>query len=71
MPAASALIVNEGRKFGMGSTFAIFTMAMSIGMAVGPLLGGVIADLLNVNSVFYFVAVVVLVGTSLFTWFTR
>lgn len=55
----------------MGSTFAIFTMAMSIGMAVGPLLGGVIADLLNVNSVFYFAAVVVLVGISLFTWFTR
>jgi len=71
MPAASALIVNEGRKFGMGSTFAMFTLAMSIGMAVGPLLGGVIADLLNVNLVFYFAAVVVLVGTSLFTWFTR
>ncbi len=71
MPAASALIVNEGRKFGMGSTFAIFTMAMSIGMAVGPLLGRIIADLLNVNSVFYFAAVIGLVGTSLFTWFTR
>jgi len=71
IPAASALIVNEGKKFGMGSTFAMFTLAMSIGMAVGPLLGGVIADLLNVNSVFYFAAVVVLAGTSLFTWFTR
>jgi MFS family permease len=71
MPAASALVVNEGRKFGMGSTFAIFTLAMSIGMAVGSLLGGVIADLLNVNSVFYFVAVIGLIGTSLFTWFTR
>jgi DHA1 family multidrug resistance protein-like MFS transporter len=71
IPAASALIVNEGRKFGMGSTFAIFTMSMSIGMAVGPLLGGIITDLLNVNQVFYFAAVMVLVGTSLFTWFTR
>ena len=71
MPAASALVVNEGRKFGMGSTFAIFTLAMSIGMAVGSLLGGVIADFLNVNSVFYFAAVIGLIGTSLFTWFTR
>ncbi|HEX73929.1 MAG TPA: MFS transporter [Dehalococcoidia bacterium] len=71
MPAASALVVDEGRKFGMGSTFAIFTLAMSIGMAVGSLSGGVIADLLNVNSVFYFAAVIGLIGTSLFTWFTR
>jgi len=71
MPAASALTVEEGRKFGMGSTIAIFGMAMSTGMAIGPLLSGVIADFANVNSVFYFAAVVQLAGASLFTWFTR
>ena len=71
LPAASALMIDEGRRFGMGSTIAIITMAMSIGMAVGPLLGGVVADFVNINSVFYFAAGMGLAGTSLFIWFTR
>jgi len=71
MPAASALTVEEGRKFGMGSTIAVFTMAMSIGMAIGPLLSGVIADFVNIDSVFYFGAAMGLVGTTLFIWFTK
>jgi len=71
MPAASALTVGEGRKFGMGTTMAMFAMAMSIGMAIGPILGGIIADYLDVNSVFYFAAAMGFVGTSLFMWFIR
>jgi DHA1 family multidrug resistance protein-like MFS transporter len=71
MPAASALIVEEGRRFGMGSTMGIFNMAFSIGMAIGPLLSGALADLVNINSVFYFGAIMGLAGTSLFIWFTR
>jgi len=71
MPAATALSVEEGRKFGMGSTMSILMMAMGIGMAVGPLLSGVIADLVDVNAVFYFGAAVGLIGTGLFAWFTR
>ncbi|MBA7467010.1 Tetracycline resistance protein, class B [subsurface metagenome] len=71
IPAASALTVEEGRKFGMGSTIAIFTMAMSIGMAIGPIVSGIVADFVNINSVFYFGAAAGLIGTSLFIWFTR
>jgi len=71
MPAASALTVEEGRKFGMGSTFALFVMAFSIGMAIGPLISGAIADFANIDSVFYFAAGVGFIGTSLFIWFTR
>jgi len=71
LPAASALIVDEGRKFGMGSTMAVFSMAMSIGMAIGPLLGGVMTDFVSINSVFYFAAGMGLIGTSLFIWFTK
>lgn len=70
-PALSALTIEEGRKFGMGSTTAIVAMSLSIGMAVGPLLSGVIADLANINSVFYFGASAGLIGTALFLWFTR
>ncbi len=71
LPAASALNIEEGRKFGMGSTMAVFTMAMSIGMAGGPLLGGVLADFVSISSVFYFAAGMSLIGTGLFVWFTK
>jgi MFS family permease len=71
MPAATALTVEEGRKFGMGSTMSILMMAMGIGMAVGPPLSGVIADSVGINAVFYFGAAVGLIGTGLFVWFTR
>jgi len=63
--------VEEGRKFGMGSTMSIFMMAMGIGQAVGPTLSGVIADSVDINAVFYFGAVVGLIGTGLFAWLTR
>ena len=71
MPAASALTVEEGRRFGMGATMGAFAMAFSIGMAIGPLLSGVITDLANINSAFYFGASMSLVGTGLFIWLTR
>jgi DHA1 family multidrug resistance protein-like MFS transporter len=70
-PAASALGVEEGRKFGMGSTIAILAMAFSLGMGIGPLLGGVIHDYIDVNAVFYFAATVGFIGTVLFIWFAR
>ena len=71
MPAATALTVEEGRKFGMGSTISILMMAMGIGMAAGPLLSGVIADSMDISAVFYFGGIVGLIGTGLFAWFTR
>ena len=71
LPAASALMVEEGRKFGMCSTIALFYIAFSIGMTIGPLLAGMIADFADINSVFYFAAAMGLTGTSLFIWFTR
>jgi len=71
LPAASALVVEEGRKFGMGSTIAVFTLSMSLGMAIGPISAGAIADFAGVSSVFYFGAAMLFVGTFLFVWFTR
>jgi DHA1 family multidrug resistance protein-like MFS transporter len=70
-PALSALTVEEGKRFGMGSAMAMFAMALGIGMAAGPLLSGVIADFVNINSVFYFGASVGFIGTSLFFWLAR
>ena len=71
IPAASALIVEEGKKFGMGSAIAVFAMSMSIGMAIGPIVSGVIADFINLNTVFYFGAAIGLIGTTLFIWLTK
>jgi MFS family permease len=70
-PAAMALSVEEGRKFGMGSAMAAITIALSIGMALGPILSGAIVDLVSINAAFYFSASLALVGAGLFMWFTR
>ena len=71
LPAASALTVEEGRKFGMGSVIAIFSIAFSIGMATGPIVSGVIRDLVGISAVFYFGATILLAGTVLYIWFTK
>ncbi|MFC1951727.1 MFS transporter [Chloroflexota bacterium] len=71
VPAASALVVEEGRKYGMGFSVALFSMALSIGMTVGPIVGGAIADFVGINSAFYFGAVMTLLGAGLFTWLSR
>ncbi len=71
VPAASALAVEEGRKYGMGFSIALLSMSQSIGMVVGPIIGGAVTDFVGINSAFYFGAVMTLLGAGLFTWFTR
>ena len=50
---------------------AVITIALSIGMALGPILSGAIVDLASINAAFYFSASLALVGAGLFMWFTR
>jgi len=71
MPATNALAVEEGRRFGMGSTMSILMMAMTLGMTVGPLLAGLVVDFINIDSVFYFGGGIGLIGAILFIWFTK
>ncbi|MFC2002174.1 MFS transporter [Chloroflexota bacterium] len=71
IPAASALAVEEGRKYGMGFSIALFSMSQSIGMVVGPIAGGAITDFVGITSAFYFGAVVTLLGAGLFMWLSR
>ena len=63
LPAASALVVEEGRNFGMGSTMAIFNVSMSVGLAVGPITSGLVLDLLGISGVFYFCTALGIFGT--------
>jgi multidrug resistance protein len=71
MTASQALLVEEGRKFGMGSAMAMPMLAMGLGMVVGPLTSGALNDYVSINSVFYFAAGIAFLGTALFVWFTR
>ena len=66
LPAASAMAVDEGRTYGMGTIMSVFMLGMSIGMAIGPVVCGVVADVLNVSSVFYFASGMGLILTILF-----
>ncbi|MFC2018785.1 MFS transporter [Chloroflexota bacterium] len=70
-PAASALTVEEGRKFGMGPTMATLSTTMSIGFTLGPILGGMLKDTTSISTVFYFGSFVGLMGIILFGWFSR
>lgn len=71
LPAASALVVAEGQKLGMGSSMGVFNMAMSIGEVIGPLLGGLLMDTIGLDSVFFVAGMAGIVGTSLFIWFMQ
>jgi len=70
LPSATAMIAGEGKKYGMGSSMGIFNMALSLGMASGPLIGGLVSDSIGVKFSFYFAAGAELVGILLFAVFT-
>jgi len=62
LPAASAIAIDEGRKAGMGQLFGLFNVAMSAGIATGPLVAGGIARAINLQAVFPFAGIFTLLG---------
>ena len=66
LPAANALVVEEGRRYGMGTMMAIFNLSMSLGLSAGPILGGIIADLGGLPPIFYFGGLAGAVGALAF-----
>lgn len=65
LPAASALIVREGKQYGMGQTMAIFNVAMSLGLGIGPLASGVVLDIWGLSGVFYFCTILGFLGIGI------
>jgi MFS family permease len=64
LPAIMALGVLEGRRSNaMGSLMGLLAMAHSLGMLVGPLLGGIFIDLLSLGTIFTFGAIILCCGT--------
>jgi MFS transporter, DHA1 family, multidrug resistance protein len=70
-PPAMAAIIQEGRKYGMGVTTSVSNMGSGIGMALGPIIAGFVVDSFGVTSAFYVAAVIVVVCTAGFGFFTR
>jgi MFS family permease len=66
LPAATAIMVDEGRTYGMGSVMGLFNMSMNLGLAVGPPAGGWLADAFGLNAVFYLFSFIGFFGISLF-----
>ncbi|MFH2012694.1 MAG: MFS transporter [Pseudomonadota bacterium] len=71
LPAATALAVEEGRNLGMGAVMGVYDMSMSLGLASGPLIGGLLMDFMGINYIFLFGGVAGFVATVLFIWFMR
>jgi MFS family permease len=64
----SAMMVTEGRQFGMGSALATFTMVGGFGMWLGPMVGGIFAQQVGTGSAFFFAAAAVVLACALFIW---
>ena len=54
LPAVTAMIAEEGRELGSGSTVGVFNTAVSLGQIIGPILSGLLLDIYGMGSVFYF-----------------
>lgn len=67
MPSLMALAVISGHKAeAMGAVMSLITVAHSLGMFCGSLLGGIIMDLLKLRYAFTFGALTLLGGTMMF-----
>ena len=69
-PALTALAVGEGKQGGMGAIMGVLNMALSVGMMLGPVLAGLLSDIVGLRPLFGFGAVAGGVGTLVFTWLT-
>jgi len=70
LPALTALAADEGHLSGMGAVMGVLNIAMSAGMMLGPVLAGVLAEIVGLRSLFVFAAVVGMIGTLLFARLT-
>lgn len=60
--SGTAMVVVEGRRFGMGSAIALSSTALSAGMIVGPLVGGLGEDHMGPGASFWIAAGIAATG---------
>lgn len=66
MPSISAITVEKGRSMGMGSVMGFFNMAMSLGLFVGSMAGGLVEEAFGLVAVFRSTALLGLTGIIVF-----
>jgi MFS family permease len=71
LPATTAMAVEEGRLFGMGSSMGFLNLGMSFGLGIGPIVAGRTVDLTGLPNAFYLAAVVGLIGAFCFGGLAR
>lgn len=71
VPAAAAIAVDKGRKFGMGSMMGIDSTAQALGMAAGATLGGSLMEAFSTAVAFRTAAVLALLGSAVFAALTK
>ncbi|MCW4012498.1 MAG: MFS transporter [Candidatus Bathyarchaeota archaeon] len=65
-PAMSAIEAIEGRKYGVGTTMSVMQSSMSLGNMAGPLLSGILADILSLRPIFYMGTAISVFGLALY-----
>jgi MFS family permease len=65
-PALASIAAIEGRRYGAGTTMSALESAMSLGMMTGPLISGVLADMLSMRPIFWVGSSISLFGIIVF-----
>lgn len=68
LPATSAILVEEGRRFGLGYTMGVFHSVMNAGFFIWPLLGGLLMDTIGLESIFLAAGILSVAGSFLFAF---
>ena len=71
LPAVTAIVAEEGRELGAGSTVGVFNTAMSLGQIVGPVFTGYLFDTYGMVAAFYFSGTIGLVSVLVFWLMSR
>lgn len=66
LPASLTMLTDIGREEGMGSILGVYNSAMSLGMATGPIVAGVVMDMIGVSQIFTLSAVISIIGSLYF-----
>jgi DHA1 family multidrug resistance protein-like MFS transporter len=71
MPAATAINVKIGSRYGMGTSMGLFNTAMSVGMILAPLISGAVMDLWGLKYVFLVAGGISFIGILIFAYYMR
>jgi len=66
IPAMTAIVAEEGRRMGAGSTMGVLNTGMSLGQIAGSLLTGLIMDIYDIQTAFILGGILGLISTVIF-----